>query len=265
MLIMKDKLIYIKSVERAMELINCFSVENPEISVTELSKTIGASKATAYKLLQSLAKYGFVMQNSVNQKYRLGYGILHFAEIYQKSIDIRNFALPYLQELHYQTQETISLNVAMNDMRVCIEKIESNYDLRQAIEIGKSYPLYKGSAGKTLLAYMKEEFILKLLENYGIQSENDVKVEKKSLMEELKTIREKGYATSSGELVMGVFSVSAPIFDQTANCIACITVGGPEIRIDSEKTIFFTKSVIDKCQKISKLLGYSKRLNELAK
>ena len=247
----------VKSVERAMAILNCFSLEKPELGITELSKKLNASKSTIHRLLTSMQKQGFIIQDKVSQHYKLGFRFLHLSEIILKNMNIRHIAFPILQTLREKTQETVSLNILSNNARICIEKAESFKDLRRFIEIGQPLPLYAGASGKVLLAFQEEKVIqdiLKKVEIKPLTSKTVTDIEQ--IMLDLSKIRQQGYCITSGEREAGAFSISAPIWDHSHTVIASLTISGPSFRFTPEKTEVFLKLLLEEAAEISKQMGY---------
>lgn len=248
----------VKSVERAMQILNCFSIESPELGITELSKKFKVSKSTIHRLVTSMQKHGFLEQDPVSQKYRLGYNILRLSEIILGNINIRNLALPSMQKLREQTKETVGLNIISYKSRVCIEKAESFQDLRRFLVIGRPLPLYAGAAGKILLAYQDEKFIQKVLQEAELKpfTENTV-TDPQQIMEELASIKEKGYCITSGERVIGVISIAAPIWNYNNKVVASLTISGPDFRFTPEKNDHFLKLLLEETNNLSRQMGHS--------
>lgn len=249
----------VKSVERAMAILNCFSLENPELGITELSKKLNVSKSTIHRLITSMQKHGFITQDKTTQRYKLGFGFLRLSEIVLKNLDIRQIALPILQNLRNKTRETVGLNIISNYSRVCIEKAESFKDLRWFIELGQPLPLYAGASGKTLLAFQDEEFIEEVLNKSIIKPLTEKTVTDKELIrQELRKIKKQGYCITSGEREPGATSVSAPIWSHNHKVIASLNISGPDLRFTPEKTKEFLKLLLEATAEISKQMGHSK-------
>jgi IclR family transcriptional regulator, KDG regulon repressor len=245
----------VKSVERAFQILNCFTLEKPEMGITELSKILKVSKSTIHRLITSMQKQGFIMQNNVNQQYRLGFGILRLSEIVLKNVNIRTIALPILQDLRDKTGESAGLNIISNITRVCIEKAESYHGLRRFIEIGEPLPLYAGASGKVLLAYQTEAFIQEILKGDLRAFTEKTVTDPTQIMRELKAIKERGYCITVGENAVGATSISAPVFDHNREVVASINISGPTARFTPDKNSEFLKILLDAAKSISYSIG----------
>jgi DNA-binding IclR family transcriptional regulator len=247
-----------KSLQRIIAILDCFTYERPELGVREIARTIGFSSSTAGRLLQAMKEVGLLQQNPVNQSYSLGGKVLAWAGVYSSTLDVRNAALPAIQELHQVTRETISLYVLEGNERVCVERLESDQNVRIVARLGRRVPLYAGSAGKVFLAFLppaKRDAILKAEPPTSITDSTIVDIQ--VLMEDLRHIRSQGYAVSFGEWVTEAAGVAAPIFDARQEIIAALTISGPRQRFSQDAVLHFGTVVTRVAAQISHELGFT--------
>src|SRR5512137_1426737 len=200
---------------KAVKILDCFSPERPEIGVREVARLVEMSSSAAGRLLLAMKELGILIHNPATKNYSIGSRPLAWAGVYLSTCDIRSVALPYMEDLHRTTQETISLYILDGNERVCIERLESTQNVRIVARIGRRLPLYAGSAGKTFLAYLPEarrEMILSTIDLVPL-TENTI-ISKEILRKEIESIRSLGFATSYGEWMAEASGVAAPIFDQ---------------------------------------------------
>ena len=247
----------VKSVQKAFKILNCFTLETPELGITELSRKLKTSKSTMHRLLNSMQNEGFIMQNPSNQRYRLGYSILRLSEIVLAGTNIRNIALPFLKDLRDKTGETTGLNIIYKKSRICIEKAESRHELRRFIEIGKPLPVYAGASGKMLLAHQERSYIEEVIRETNLEAITEKTVtDPERLYNELNEIKAQGHCITYGEYSIEATSISAPVFDHRHNAVASINVSGPGFRFSPDKIEEYKKLVIEAAEKISEQIGY---------
>ena len=147
----------IQVVNNVVALLDCFTIQQPELGVREAARLLKLSSSTTGRLLVAMKEAGLLTQNPQTRSYRLGGKVLAWAGCFAAAIDLREQALPSIQELHRTTQETISLYVMEGDERMCVERMESSHNVRIVARVGRRLPLYAGSAGKLFLAFLPEE------------------------------------------------------------------------------------------------------------
>jgi len=249
---------YNQSIKRAAQILNTLASQNKELGVSELSRIIGLHKSTVHRMLVTLEDENFVAYNKTLQKYQLGIKLLELGSMAKENIDIKNIAWPIMQEIAQKTEESIDLNILLDDRRVSIEKIESHHDLRRTIQLGKSLPLYCGGSGKAILAFLPSSEIERILQKSNLISLGPNTIIKPEILKEhLKEIREKGYAISFEERVLGSASIAVPIFDYLGYAIASLSISGPIVRFTKNKIPLFISLAKEGAKVISKKCGYN--------
>jgi len=247
----------VRAVERALDILLLFTLEEPEISLAEISRRLGLSKSTVHRLVTALQKKGFVQQNPENQKYAPGMALLQLGHLVSERLDMGRIARPLMRRLEQETGETVNLSVPVDGYRVCIEKVESHQDVRQFVEIGKRLPIYCGASGKVLMAYMEPSEVDDIVRRTGLRPYTSrTLADPAALKEELAAIRRRGYATSTGERVDGASSVSAPVRDGTGRVVASLTISGPSFRFTPEKVLDFVDKLLQAANELSRALEY---------
>ena len=248
----------IGSVKNTLDILNCFSLECPEIRVTDVSKKLGLSKSTVSRLLSTLNQEGVVARIPTNQKYRLGSKVLELANIYLLTVELGTLALPYLRDLRDEMGETASIFIIDGEYRICIENVESSQEVRPIIKKGIRLPLHAGSAGKLLLAFLPDERRKEILSKTGLPSltENTI-TDLKRLEDEMTKIRRDGYAVSDQERVSYVSSISAPIRDFKGEVTAALCLSTIKMRFKDKTAEEAITSIKIAAEKISKELGYA--------
>lgn len=242
----------IKSFERMFEILSLFTMERTSLSISEIEKETGYPKSTIFRILNSLIEGEFIEQDPDTHRYLIGMQFFRLGSIFQSQLDLRNVSLPFMKKLSKDSQETIELNIVDGTNRFCIEKIDSPLAVRNFVQVGDRHPLHLGASGKSLLAFMdkkeQDSVISKLSEEYEIDIPE--------LRQDLLDIKEKGYAFTKGERVIGSFAVSAPILDGEGSLMATITLAGPIQRLSEERESELIKLLTAAAKKISEKFGY---------
>jgi IclR family transcriptional regulator, KDG regulon repressor len=248
-----------KTVTRAIDVLNLFTVEQPELGIMEMSRLLGISKSSVHRLAATLESAGYLRQDQANQRYHLGFKVLQLANILLTSLNFRDIAFPWMEKLRAQTNETISLYVADQDARICIERLEGTQDIRFVVEINMRLPLYNGAAGKLLLAYQSETTRKQFIEQWKngsdslfLQSHGSTE----SFEKELIGIRKQGYAVSIGERVTYAAAVAVPILNHRGEILAALTISGPSVRFTEERIALWLPSAQHAAHVISEQMGY---------
>lgn len=242
----------IKILEKTFDVLNTFTADNPEQSLTDIEKKLDINRTTIYRILVNLETYGAIHRNLNNDKYRIGPIMLHYARVYKSKYDFHEIAKPYIVELAELTGETVVITKAMNNIGICIDRINSKNVINITADIGKPISLLRGASGKIVGAHLDEEELLSVYEfekEYLNQSFDEIK-------EKLKEIKDKGYSISFEEFDKDTAGVAAPILDIDSKFVAGVALIGPIFRFNEENIKFYTESVVKCAINISQKLGY---------
>lgn len=239
------------------EILDCFSQERPELGVRELARMTGLSTSTAGRMLSDMKERGLLHQNPVTKTYSLGIKLLNWSGVYLISLDIRAISLPIMKGLQRLSQETISLYILDGMDRVCVERLESSQNVRIVARLGLRLPLYAGSAGKAILAFLPEENQEKILSSTPLQPFTQYTItDLKLLRDELERVKIRGYAFSNGEWIEDASGVAAPIYGQDQLVIGALTISGPSQRFNKDVIEMYGREAVLAASEISRHLGY---------
>lgn len=245
------------TIDRLIQIMDCFTIDQNELGVREVARLTGLSSSVCGRLMIALRDQGLLSQHHQSRTYSVGPKSLRWAEVYTTNLDIRNVALPVINELLIESKETISLYILDGNERLCVERMESAQNVRIVARIGRRLPLYAGSAGKLLLAFLPEKRQEEILSGTNFEPfTNKTITDIQSLRSQLKIIRRQGYAFSDGEWVEDAAGIAAPIFDIKGDILGALTVSGPSFRFTQEKIKLHKHSVLKAAERISRDLGY---------
>ena len=246
----------LQTVHRAIKILKAFSREHKYLSLTEIHRMTGLSVSTLQRLTSTLVYEGFLHRNEQTKQYQLGLGLLFLGELVEKNTGLLSFAQPVLERINRITSESVSLNIIENNERRCIYNLESKHKLSANTYVGDTSPLYAGASAKILLAHWSEVEINDYLREVKIENitENTI-TSKEQLLEDLRKIKEQGYAVSHGERVKGAVSISAPIINEYSEVLASITIIIPSARIEEYDVDVLIKEVVKGTSEISEKLS----------
>ncbi len=245
-------------INRIFSLLDCFTVEQPELGVREAARLLGISSSASGRLLVALRDEGVLIQNPENRSYRLGGRVVRWGNAYAATSDLNMTAYPYMKKIFDETNETISLYIVDGNERVCAERLESRQNVRIVESVGQRLKLYAGSGGKAILAFMEEPEIDRILKLAAAESNLQTATgEIRHIREQLETVRQTGYAVSHGEWLSDASGIASPIRDHSGAPIGSISIGGPLQRFqDQTRLKFYANLLLEYTQKLSADLGY---------
>lgn len=213
-------------------------------------------KATAHRILNTLADEGLVRFEDNSQLYYPGYGLLELAHRAWSSLDIRDIAADQMRNIWEETEETLHLAVLDRGEVIYIDKLESQKSLRLFSAVGKKGPAYCTGVGKALLAYLPPEELAEAirLQSFVKHTETTLHTEE-MLRAELVKIREQGVSLDLEEHEKGIKCAASVIFNYRNEPIAALSITAPVFRVDDVRFELFQQRIKNACQEISKRMG----------
>lgn len=251
----------VQSIDRALTLLEILSSSKEGMGLLELGEEAGLSKGTVHRLLYTLMENGYVRQQEKTGKYQLTMKMFVLGARPVEKMDVLRVARPYLEKLRDLSQEVVHLVIPDGYEILYVDKVESENTIRMYSNIGKRGTLYGTSVGKAMLSYRSEEEIERLWPKMNVQKLTEYTItELPDFMEELKSIRHKGFAIDREENELGVQCMGAAILDFTNTPVAAFSISGPVQRMTKEKIASLKDAVLDTKRKISEELGYYKNI-----
>ncbi|MFK2824803.1 IclR family transcriptional regulator [Bacillus sp. B190/17] len=248
----------VKSVARALDVIELVSSSKQGLGVTEIAKRMDINKSSVFRILATLSQYGYIEQHKETGKYQLGYMFLAVSSKLLDSLDVRTEASPILKGLEKETNEVVHLVVYDQGEVVYIEKLDGSETLRMHSKVGKRAPVHCTSVGKAILSHLPTDDVLDIIERKGLSPHTShTIVEKDDFLKELEKVKRKGYALDLEENEEGIRCIAAPVFDHTGSVAAAVSISGPTLRMTDERIEDLSERMIQAGRDISKRLGYS--------
>lgn len=246
-----------QTVYRTIKILKSFSKDEKELSLADLYHKLGLSKSSLQRILNTLVANGFLEKDNHKKTYKLGTELYYLGKLVEQHSHLLTLSKPHLERLRDQLGENVYLNIIENNVRKCIAYEEGKHDLKTIAYIGQTSPLYAGASAKVLLAFLPPEKINEYLQQMELVKLTDTTTtDKEKLLEQLMKIREQGYAVSYGEQIIGVVSVSAPVFNRWGEAIGGISVSAPTIRVNPDQVEFFIAKIKEGANQISNELKF---------
>jgi DNA-binding IclR family transcriptional regulator len=248
----------LQSVRRAIRALELIS-EHGALGVTELGRKLGVHKATASRLMTTLAERGFVERDPISEKFRLGFGLISLAGAAVGGNDLVRAARPILDDLAERTRETVNLGVLSGESVVYVDQVTGTRSIVSVSWVGQRTPLHCTSNGKVLLAFATEAERDRLLRAPLPRLTPRTITDVRKLRAQLAEIRARGYAQTMEELEEGLNAVAAPVRGLVGDLVAALSVSGPAFRMRAVDLPRFGRFAADSALAVSRRLGYVDR------
>ena len=220
---------FVQSLERGLSVIRAFDAEHPELTLSDVARAAGLTRASARRFLHTLTELGYV--RSTGRLFALRPRVLELGYAYLSSQSLHEVAQPHLERLVAELRESSSVSVLDADDVVYIARVPTRRIMTVTISVGTRFPAYATSMGRVLLAGQGDEwldgyFATVELRRLTARTVTDVA----ALRAELLVVREQGWAFVDEELEEGLRAIAAPIHDPAGRVTAAVNVSSPVSR-----------------------------------
>lgn len=251
---MREFEVKVKSLEKALEVLNCF-VEKQPLGVTEISEKLGLYKSNVHNILITFAAMDYLGQDEETGKFSLGPAIYGLTRAVGDSYNIAKIILPYMQKISQEVHELVYLAVPCKDEVVYLEAVypERNFFASPSVQ-GEHCKMYCTGVGKAMLSRMPEEDMEECIKGELEKYTDYTITDKEKLREEIRISRERGYAFDNMEISYGIKCVAVPIVNKNGTVMAALSISTPSLRMDDENTMKFVNVLKKNAEQIGKRL-----------
>jgi len=223
-----------KATARILTVLSSFASNIREFGISELSQHLGMTKNMVYRAIKTLEEQDYVVRDPTGQRYQLGFRVLELQNTFSPEPTFRTLCAPAMQQIHELTGETVSLTVRARDYTVFIDGIETRQPGVWRLQIGALRPLHVNTTGHVILASLADAEIENYIQRHlaDIPENDDKPLNPELLWQDLRSIREKGYATAVRPGPLPMLSLALPIWSAENDLHGVISVGGPSERFE---------------------------------
>jgi IclR family transcriptional regulator, KDG regulon repressor len=252
------------SIDKAITVLTCFLPYNKEMGTVEISQKFGLHKATASRILQTLAKHGLLNQNMETKKFMLGPLISQLSHAMNRSLktDLVLIAKPFIDALRAELKETVTLEVLSGKSIYMAYIAEGPQLLALAGNVGERVPSHAAAGAKAIVAFSPLDMRRELLGPGQERFTKNTITDPETFGNEVDKIRREGIAFDLEEVNEGTCAIGAPVFNHDGRPMAAVVVAAPSQRIARRSDSPMCKALRETAKKISACLHYPEVLHE---
>lgn len=249
--------LYVRSVARAVSILEQFTLERPELNLTEISNGVGLSKSTTHRLLSTLETTEMVEFDTKVARYRLGLKAFRLGSVVSKSMELIKQADPLLWNIAEETDETSFILVADGHEALCLRRFDGAHHVRVLfLEAGKHSAFNCGAAQRVLFAHLPEWRWEEVVANHTRRMTQYSLVSRDELERDRREIRERGYSVSWEDVTLHACALGAPVREATGAVVAGVSISGIVQRFSAERLPTLIRRIMEVGDELSRRLGY---------
>lgn len=233
-----------RALDRGLSLLDALLRSHPQ-TLAELARHTGLAKPTAYRLLLTLKRRGFV-KDAANGGYSPGMKSMWLTPA---MVAIQH----ELDELRAKTGETANLGMLAGREVEYVARAVSTQALRWGVDIGSRVPCYCSGMGKAVMAH-RSDIVYEPAELRAITART--LTDPIELETQLELVRARGYAVDDEEFIQGVYCIAVPVRGADGEVVGAVSVAGPTVRWDRTQAVKHLDTLKAAGNAISRALGY---------
>ncbi len=238
-----------QAVGRALRILELLAPERDGLRVTDIANALQLNKAIVFRILSELVRNRYVAQDPNSQRYVATFTLAAVGLQKLESGNLNEWAQEPLDRLAARTKELVRLAVAEGSSLHWIAKAQgANSGLMVDAAAGKGVQLHATATGKAWLSTLDNDHVRDIISRVGLpaQTPNTI-TDIETLLADLETVRQHGFATTTEEMDPGITAVAAPIVrggGHAGAAVGTVSVAGPAARLGPEMLEHFAPDVI---------------------
>jgi IclR family transcriptional regulator, KDG regulon repressor len=245
-----------RTLEKGLLLLGLFDVDHPEWSLRELRERAGLPKATTRRLMKTLEASGWVALDPASNKYHLGSSVLRAFHLAVSHSELVRIAHPFLVRLTELTTESSNLTVWTYQGPLILDTVLTARLFKPHTFVGMLLPGIASADAQILISFQPEEAWDRILATRAERRTPHTLTDPDGLRERWCTVRREGVALDREEWIEGAPGVAAPVFDQTGQLRAAISIVAPIERCNETEMLRYAAAVKKSAAELSEKLGY---------
>jgi IclR family transcriptional regulator, pca regulon regulatory protein len=221
---------FVQSLDRGLAVIRAFGPDRERLSLSDVARATGLTRAATRRFLLTLVKLGYVRNDG--REFSLRPRVLELGYAYLSGLGMPEVAAPHLEELVAKVRESSSISVLDGHHIVYVARVPTKRIMTVAISVGTRFPAYVTSMGRVLLAGMSQEDLDQYLAEADLEEFTSRTVtDPDRLREIVREAGKQGYAIVDQELEEGLRAIAAPIHGAGDAVTAAINLSAHASRV----------------------------------
>lgn len=249
----------IQSLDRGIELLKVVSSGNG-MSLTEIASAAGQPASSVYRVLLTFQKHGVVEFAESEQLWHIGITAFRIGSTFLGRTRIVEQSRAVMQHLMVSTGETANLAIVDHNEVIFISQVETHEPIRAFFRPGTRGPIHASGIGKALMAYYPPQHLAEILNSGLARFTSKTLTAAEALNSEMERIRTRGWAVDDEERTIGMRCVAAPVFNQSGEAVAGLSLSGPSVRVTPDRDEEYGKIVRAAADAVTEAIGGTRPL-----
>ena len=218
----------VQSVNRALQILTCFTLAKQTLSLIEICEMTGLPKPTVFRLLSTLENAQFISRTADQQKYLIGIRLFELGNIFRANLSIERIVSPFMQQITQKFDIGCNLAILDDGQVVYIESTSPEGPFQYTPIIGYRHYIHCSALGKSLVVDSNDTDIRDMLDRRGMPALSEFTITDPDVyIDQINEVREQGFALDEEEGAIGLYCMAVPIRNRQGKVAAALSVSGP--------------------------------------
>jgi IclR family transcriptional regulator, KDG regulon repressor len=214
----------VQAVLFALQIMEHVAAQAEPIGVTTLAEYFGTSKSRIHRHLKTLEQQGYVVQDPLSERYRIGARLVALGHVIAESVDIIREAAPVMRKVRDALRHSVVLSM-IDRGGVRVVRVEPGTSVIEiTVKPGSLMEYHSSAQGKIALAHGGPRLLEATLERPLAALTEHTITQTQALQAELEQVRAQGWAAAPNEAVIGLNALAVPVFDAAGRLAASIAI-----------------------------------------
>jgi IclR family transcriptional regulator, pca regulon regulatory protein len=214
---------FMATLAKGLALLGSFDKQRPAMTLSEAAKVTGFSRATARRILRTLAELGYVVQSG--REFSLSSGILKLGFAYLATQNWIEQAAPLMRQLSEEFHESCSAAILEGAEIVYVARFPARRIMSVTLAVGTRLPAFHTSLGRIQLGFLDDAELWCRLRSLRIEAFTPSTItDVQALYERVRQDHVQGFAIVDEELERGLRSIAVPVVDRAGEPIAGLNI-----------------------------------------
>jgi DNA-binding IclR family transcriptional regulator len=217
----------VPALDRALSILEILARSRAGLTLPELVEQSKLPRSSVHYLLVTLERRGYLQRNERTSRYMFGMNMVQLSNMAISGLSLRQQAAPHLNHLMRRTNMTVHMAILKESEAVLIAKCDPPQGVRMATWIGKRMDVHCTGLGKSLIAYLSEPELERIIREHGLPRHNENTISSpKKLREELAQVVKRGHALDDEEDELGLRCIGVPVLNPANRAVAAVSISG---------------------------------------
>ncbi len=247
----------VQAADTALSILEVVAFSQEPLGVTQIAAALGTAKGATFRYLQTLMDRGYLVQDSVGGRFRLGQKAFSLGRNVPAEWDIAALLAAPMRQARDATGLSVVLSTPTLQGACVLATVPGTKEIEIGVRVGSTLAMHASAQGKIFLAFSRLAGLDQLGGTELARFTERTTTSKAVLAKEIESVRQQGYALAPEEVLPGINAAAVPVFDQNATLVAALAIVGSIRHIPARPDPRFVELVIRLGATASRIVGNS--------